>query len=388
MSGGTALVAEPLAVLVVIALVVVVSLKLEAHVSFFRSMGAALVALVLGMVLSNAGVVPGESSVYGFLQGTGVSLGIVLILTAVDVRSIVDAGPKMLAAFGLGAFGSAVGAMVAGFFLRGPIGDETWKLAGQFTGTYVGGGVNFAALAQAFDTSSDLFTAAIAADVILTAFWMAACLAVPVILGRRKPQGLRFDSGDDDAGPEGPMTLERSLYSSGVPVGVADAASLIVVALGALLGARLLASQIPVVPEVLWLTTLALASAQIPAVKRLAGAAMIGNYLVLLFLASNGAQSVVQNIVRVGPAVFYFACITVGVHGIILFGSGRLLKLDPGTLAVASQANIGGAASAMAMASARGYTDRLLPGVAVGLLGYALGNYLGVFVAAVMRSAL
>ncbi|HSF14871.1 MAG TPA: DUF819 family protein [Vicinamibacteria bacterium] len=384
----TALVADPLAVLVVIALVVFVSLKLEAHVSFFRSMGAALVALVLGMVLSNAGVVPGESSVYGFLQGAGVSLGIVLILTAVDVRSIVDAGPKMLAAFGLGAFGSAVGAMVAGFFLRGSIGDETWKLAGQFTGTYVGGGVNFAALAQAFDTSSDLFTAAIAADVILTAFWMAACLAVPVILGRRKPEANPSVSDGHEGGIDGPMTLERSLYSSGVPVGVADAASLIVVALGALLGARVLASQVPMVPEVLWLTTLALASAQIPAVKRLAGAAMIGNYLVLLFLASNGAQSVVQNIVRVGPAVFYFACITVGVHGVILFGSGRLFKLDLGTLAVASQANIGGAASAMAMASARGYTDRLLPGVAVGLLGYALGNYLGVFVAAMMRSAL
>jgi uncharacterized membrane protein len=61
------------------------------------------------------------------------------------------------------------------------------------------------------------------------------------------------------------------------------------------------------------------------------------------------------------------------------------LRLDLRTLVVASQANVGGAASAIAIAGARGYTDRLLPGVAVGLLGYAIGNYFGFVVAALMR---
>ena len=112
---------------------------------------------------------------------------------------------------------------------------------------------------------------------------------------------------------------------------------------------------------------------------------MVGNYLVLMFLAANGAQSVVANIVKVGPAVFYFAALTVTIHGIVIFGLGRLLKIDFGTLAVASQSNVGGAASGMAMASARGYTDRILPGVAVGLLGYAVGNYIGFAVATLLR---
>jgi uncharacterized membrane protein len=65
-----------------------------------------------------------------------------------------------------------------------------------------------------------------------------------------------------------------------------------------------------------------------------------------------------------------------------------LVRLDLATLAVASQANVGGAASALAIAGARGYTDRLLPGVAVGLLGYAVGNYFGFAVAALMRGLL
>ena len=115
---------------------------------------------------------------------------------------------------------------------------------------------------------------------------------------------------------------------------------------------------------------------------------MLGNYLLLLFLASNGAKSVIANIIRVGPAIFYFAAGTVAIHGIIIFGIGRLMRLDLGTLAVASQANIGGSASAMALASARGYTDRILPGVAVGLLGYAVGNYLGLGIANLMKGVL
>jgi len=64
------------------------------------------------------------------------------------------------------------------------------------------------------------------------------------------------------------------------------------------------------------------------------------------------------------------------------------MKIDLATLAVASQANVGGAASAMAMATARGYGDRLLPGVAVGLLGYAVGNYVGFLVAGLVRGIL
>ena len=61
----------------------------------------------------------------------------------------------------------------------------------------------------------------------------------------------------------------------------------------------------------------------------------------------------------------------------MIFGLGLLLKFDAGTLVVASQANIGGAASAVAISTARGYGDKLLPGIAVALAGYAVGNYLG-----------
>ncbi len=378
---------DPFAVFLALAAVVFVAIQLERHVGVFRSLGAALVGILLAMLLSNIGILPGTSPTYEFLMGTGVNLAIALILLSVDLGSVLKAGSGMLAAFGIGALGTAVGAITGGLLLSGVVGPETWKLAGQFTGTYTGGGANFAALGRAFETSADLFSAATAADVIVTAVWMVACLAVPVLLGRSK-QGQGEEApvaGESSA--EGQLTLERTLQSSVKPVSLSDTAALVAIAMGAVWGADQLAGLLPI-HEVLWLTTIVLILAQVPAVKALSGSALFGNYLLLLFLASNGARSVIANLVAVGPPVFYYAIITVALHGVVIFGIGRLARLDYATLAVASQANVGGAASAIALAGARGYTNQLVPGVAVGLLGYAVGNYLGFVVATMMRGML
>ncbi len=379
------MITNPITIFFVLAAVVFVSILLEQRVGIFRSLGAALTGILLGMLLSNIGLLPGNSSTYDFLMGTGVNLGIALILLSVDLRSVLQAGPKMLAAFGIGAVGTAVGAVTGAILLSGPVGPETWKLAGQFTGTYTGGGANFAALGRAFETSPEMFSAATAADVIVTAVWMAACLAVPVMLGRPKPSQ---EPDPDTSSDKKPVTLEHTLNDSVRPVSILDTATLVMIAVGAVWAAGVLARLMPFFPEVLWLTTVVLILAQVPAVKSLSGSALFGNYLILLFLASNGARSVVATMMAVGPPVFYFAIITVALHGLVIYGLGRLARIDLATLSVASQANVGGAASAIAIAGARGYTNQLLPGVAVGLLGYAVGNYFGFIVAALMRGVL
>jgi uncharacterized membrane protein len=376
------MITDPVSIFFALAAAVFIAILLEERVAVFRSLGAALTAILLGMLLSNSGFLPGTSTTYDFLMGTGVNLGIALILLSVDLRSILQAGPKMLAAFGIGALGTGVGAITGGLLLSGLVGPETWKLAGQFTGTYTGGGANFAALGRAFDTSAEMFSAATAADVIATAVWMAACLAVPVLLGRPKQVTGSIDS---PASQHKPVTLEQTLHDSVKPVSIRDTAVLVMIAVGAVWGAAQLAKFFPILHEVLWLTTLVLILAQVPAVKTLTGSALFGNYLILLFLASNGARSVVATMLAVGPPVFYYAIITVALHGVVVYGLGSLARIDLATLSVASQANVGGAASAIAIAGARGYTDRLLPGVAVGLLGYAVGNYIGFGAAAVMR---
>ena len=198
------------------------------------SLGAALVAILLAMMLSNVGLLSDSSPAYGFLVGPGVSAGVVLILLSVNLGSIRKAGPKMLKAFGLGALGTGLGSMVMALLLARSIGPETWKLSGQFTGTYTGGGLNFAAVGKALGTSSDLFSAAIAADVLVTAIWLVACLAVPVFLGTKNSierERIDLPSVSEE---QQEMTLERSLYSSGKPIQVIEVAALVTIAIGVL----------------------------------------------------------------------------------------------------------------------------------------------------------
>lgn len=378
------MVTNTVAVFFVLAFSVIASLWLEKRYKTFKKLGAGAIAILIGIALSNSGFLPGDSPAYDFLMTQGVSASIVLILLSVDIRSIKKAGPTMLKAFVLGAVGSALGAMTMSYILADAIGGEAYKLAGQFTGTYVGGGMNFAALGRAFDTNSDLFTAGIAADVIITAIWLVVCLAAPILLTRKTDASETLEELPKDE----TYTIEQSLYRSDGSMKIAHMAVLVTVVFGTIWISEALGKQIPALPEILWLTTLVLLTAQIPYIKNISGGAMLGNYLLLLFLASNGAKSVVANIITVGPAVFYFAMGTIAIHGIFLFGVGYLMKIDAGTLAVASQANVGGSSSALALASARGYTDKILPGIAVGLLGYAVGNYLGLVVGNIMQGVL
>ena len=378
---------SPVLILFTLAAVVLASLWLEANTRAFRKIGAAATAILLALVLSNTGAIPGQSPVYDFLLGQAVIAGIILILLNVSLDSIRQAGAPMLAAFALGAAGSALGAVVMAHVVHAPIGADTWKLSGQFTATYIGGGMNFAAVGQQLDTRSDLFTAGIAADVIVTAIWLVACLVVPELFARRAGTGVGpvGTVAADDPAQDG---LAARLQSSGVPLRLTDFAGLASVTLGVMWLADVLTALAPAIPRIIWLTTLVLALAQLPIIRRLSGSVVIGNFLLLLFLASNGAKSVVSHIVDVGPAIVWFAAGTVAIHGAILFGIGWLLKMNGDLLAVASQANVGGAATAMALAGARRRPELILPGVAVGMLGNAVGNYAGIVIALAVRRML
>ena len=299
---------DPFGVFLALAGAVFLAVWLEGRYRFFRAMSAGLMCLVFGMILSNSGLLPGDAEAYYQLGNIWVNAAIVLVLLNVDLRSLLAAGKPMLGAFGIGAAGTMLGTAIATFLLAGAIGPETWKLTGQFTGTYIGGGANFYALASAFGTDPNIMSGAVAADVIVTGCWLATCLIIPALLYGGK--GLNpVRKGD------APMTLEQRLKESGESLRMMDFFGLSAITLGAMVAARLLAAAVPVVPAVLWLTTIALVLGHTPPVRKLRGAPVLGNSLLYLFLAGNGAQSLVSEMLAYGPSLFLYALITVGTHG-------------------------------------------------------------------------
>lgn len=408
---------DPLSVAGVIAAATGIAFWVERRFGWGPKVGAALVAIVIGAALSNLGLVPAESPIYDGIFGPVTSLAIVWLLFGVNLRDLRAAGLPMLAAFGIAVAGTAAGAILATLLFAPHFGPEAWKLSGAMTGTYSGGSLNFVSVGRGVELSASTFTAAAAADNVVTAAWIGATLMLPVWLARfypppawpapaapaetggpvepaeaRAPGG---SAGGTGSPAPAPSSADRAAAEGGSGhalfgdrPGMLDLAALLAVGLVLLRAADLLAVAVPAIPSVLWLTTLALLVAQLPAVKRLDGAMRLGYLALHFFFVLIGISSRVSEIAAVGIEVLWFTALVVAIHGAVVYLGARLVRLDVATASVASQAAVGGPPTALALAVARKWPRLALPGIAVGLLGYAVGNYVGFGVAYLMRGVL
>lgn len=376
---------NPLYLAALIAAVTALAFWLEHTVEALSRVGASLMVIVFGAVLSNTGLVPASSPVYEAVTGPVTSLAIAWLLLAVHLSDLRRAGPRMLGAFALAALGTVAGATIGTLLFGGAFGEDGWRLAGAFTGTYTGGSLNFVAVGRGVELPDRLFSGAAAADNLTTALWLAACLILPRWIGRFYPSRPTEETDEEASEASEASGWGEHPFFSTAPVSVLSLARLLALGLLLLVGAELVARILPGLPEVLWLTILALVVGHLPGLDRPDGALQLGNYALHLFFAVIGIFSRLEEILTVGLSVFWFTLTVVGVHGVVVFVGGRLARLDVGTLSVASQAAVGGPSTALAVAVSRGWKSLVLPGVAVGLLGYAAGNFLGFAVAGLFQ---
>jgi uncharacterized membrane protein len=391
----------PLALSAFIVTIASIAFLLDRYVKVLSRVGAAVIAILMAAAASNAGLVAATSPVYDIVVGPVTSLAIAWLLLSVDLRDLRTVGGKVLAAFGLALAGTVLGAMVGAFIFADEFGGETWKLAGTLTGTYTGGSLNFVAVSRGTGLADSLFAGTTAADNVATTLWLGATLLLPVWLARFYPpipaehaenghgvnEALAGRGEVNTAAPAaGGIAADAHPYFAGVSISTLDLAILAAAGLLLILLSEAVATVVPAIPSVLWLTTFALLAGHLTPLGRVPGAFQLGNFALVLFFVIIGIFSRIAEIVSVGVAVLWFTLIIVAIHGLVVYGFGRLLRIDVASLSVASQAAVGGPSSALAIAVAREWRALVLPGVVVGLLGYAVGNYLGFAVAAVVRS--
>jgi len=143
----------------------------------------------------------------------------------------------------------------------------------------------------------------------------------------------------------------------------------------------------PAVPTILVVTTFALALGQVKPIRGLQGAWEIGDLAFYVFFAAVGALINFYQAVILSPVLFLYVVVIVAIHMVIVYGGGALLRMDPGVLTIASVATKGGPPLVLPVAEAKGWRHLVLPGIIIGMLGYAIGNYVGYAVAQVVRLA-
>ena len=379
---------NPIFILTILFLNVVIAEWLNG-IKFFNHLGTGLLVIIITAIVANLGVIPASAPatpVYENIFAYVAPISIFLMLLNINLKSLKKAGKPMLIMFLIGSFATMTGALIAMWAVAGKsaIGTFYYALGGMYTGTYIGGSMNFNAVALHYGVSQQggLFSAATVADNIITAVWVVATLTLPKILQKQFPRTQLVKI-------EGESEVDTDKFMSDVEsVRPFDVAFLLLMSLSGILLSSWLNKLIPQIPNILWLTTIALILAQIPLVNRLKGHKLLGLLGVYLFLAVIGAYCDVPALMKDGNlaiVLMAFVTILVTVHGIITFGLGALLKIDWDIVSIASQANVGGSTSAMALSRSLNRGDLTLPGILVGALGNATGTYWGILIAELMQ---
>ncbi|MDG1573440.1 DUF819 family protein [Robiginitalea sp. M366] len=383
---------HPVYLVTALALVLYLSYRFSQH-KVFRAFGMALLAIIFGAVASNLGLIPSQANpTYNAIFEIVAPAALFLLLLDANLSQLRKTGLPILVLFLAGSLGTVAG-VVGGMWLIGdsPLFEGLYApLGGMFTGTYTGGSINFNAVALEYGVMDNglVYTSAVAADNVLTTLWFFATITLPVLLQRWMPRQ-QVDGVATSGVPADTTPALRSDEAEHLNLG---SLSLWIVLAGAALllseaATAALASIGLAIPFMLVLTTLALLLAQVPAVHRFRGNMFLGSWAVYLFLAVVGAFCDIGALVAAGQlALLLLAVVLIAVllHGAITFGLAALLGYDWELAAIASQANVGGGTSAMALAKNFGRDALILPAIIIGSLGNALGTYLGFLVAGLL----
>jgi len=382
---------NPLFVLAILCLNIVVSEWLVKK-TFCKHLGTALVVIIITAITANIHIIPSASEKLVLYEGifTYVApIALFFLLLDVNLRSILKAGLPMLLMFLIGSIGTVIGVLTSVWIFSAEenIGDLYHAISGMYTATYTGGSINLNALALHYEVNKEgnIYAGTVAIDNIISALWMVATIIIPKVLlsffPRISSRAMSNDNQDlameDDRETEkmNPMDISLMLFLGIIVLWISN------------IFTKMLSDIGVNIPSILVLTTLALILAQIPAFNKLKGSRLLGMFSVYLFLAVIGAYCELAALSKIGSlaaVLLGFASVAVLIHGLITFGLGALLRQEWELIAIASQANIGGSTTALALSKSLKRTDLLLPAILVGSLGNGLGTYLGFLVAGML----
>ncbi|MGV8981474.1 DUF819 family protein [Clostridium sp.] len=376
------------------------SIYLEQKYKWANKLTGCVLALLFMMILSNFKIIPTDAPTYDNVWGYVVPLAIPLLLFKADVKKIWKDSGRILTIYFISGIGTIAGAIIGFQLLKNRI-PELNVLAGMMTGTYTGGSVNFAAMADHFNVAKELASAAVVADNLLMALYFFVLTAIPSIGFFKKAYKHPLmdeleKSTDSNSNKTQAATFWGAKEISLLDIATAVASSFIIVAVSTMiadyfngiihighesgLGLNLLVGIIGNKYLIITTLTMLLATFFSNFFGKINGSQEIGTFLIYIFFGVIGAPASISLIIHKSPLLLVFCLVIVLVNMLFSFGFGKLFKFDLEEIILASNANIGGPTTAAAMAIAKGWGALVIPVLLVGTLGYIIGNYYGIFV--------
>jgi uncharacterized membrane protein len=353
---------------------------------FVNKLGAIVIAYAVGFLLGNIGILPGIQGVAGvqdLLTTLTIPIAIPLLLFSMDVRKWFQiAGKTMLSM--VFALIAAITTVVGGYFIFRNQGiDGLWDVSGMLFGLYTGGTPNLASIKLALGADETNYMIIATYDILIGAVHLLFVMTVAQRLFLTFLPKYKFIDpasahiGDfDGVDPYWGMLKKRLA----LPLAKAFGVSVLIFAVAG--GASLLvpqSSQMAIV--ILLITTLAIGASMIPAINRIEKSFELGMYLILIFCMVIASMADLSKI-------DFASVMLAGYVALVIFGSlviqailSKLFNIDADTFIITSTAFICSPPFVPIVAGALKNREIIFSGLTVGIIGYAIGNYLGVFIA-------
>jgi uncharacterized membrane protein len=380
---------------------------------FYRVVPSLLLCYFIPALLNwPLGLIDGkESNLYRIASQYFLPASLILLCLSIDMKAIIRLGPKALIMFSVGTLGVILGGPIAIFFtinvfpgLIDAPPNDLWRGLSCIAGSWIGGGANQVAMKEIFSVQESLFGTMVVIDVIVANIWMGLLLYGASITNRidrwlkadtSSIERLKKEISDYRTSIEKiPSTLDLLILMAVAFVGVGLShwcANNIVPFLTAH-STQLKAWRIDSMISIFfWLVLIATTYGVLISFTRFrklegVGASKWGSVFIYILVATIGMQMNLKEVFD-HAGLFAIGLVWILFHGLVMIAVAKWIKAPFFFLAVGSQANIGGAASAPIVASA--FSPSLAPvGVLLAVLGYALGTYGGIVCAYLMKAVL
>ena len=376
---------------------------------FYGIVPTVLLCYFIPALANSFGLISGESSgLYKVASRYLLPASLVLFTISIDIKGILKLGPKALTMFLAGTLGIMLGGplalMTVGFLFPELLGgsgpDEVWRGLSTIAGSWIGGGANQTAMLEVFGPSPALFSQMIAVDVLVANLWMAVLLywaAKPDKIDKifnadsTKIYQLRDKIEEFRKGIMKIPTLSDTMIILGVGFGVTGIAHLVADFVAPYIGENYPnLKQYSLDSAFFWIVVIATTAGLLLSFTKArklegAGASRMGSVLLYVLVATIGMQMDLGAVLD-NPLLFVVGIVWMLFHIIIMLIVAYIIKAPFFYVAVGSQANVGGAASAPIVAAA--FDASLAPvGVLLAVLGYAAGTY-GAYLCGLMMQAI
>ena len=327
-------------------------------------------------ILSNTYVIPLTSETYDWMGSNLLPMFLILLLLNVDVGAAIRVMGHGVLVMLAGTLGVVVGAPLAFLVVHNYLGPEAWKGFGALAGSWIGGTGNMAAVAEGLQTPGTEFGLAVIADHAVYLVWLPILLSSKLLAERFQ----RFTGASE----ERLSKMKSAAETLNTDKGRVDMRHLLyliaLAATGTWIAARC-AQVLPIIPPILGVSSYKIlivtslgVGLSFTKASSIPGSQTLAMALVYLFVARMGAKASVSGLADQAIPFVSAAYLWIVIHGVFLLLAAKLLKVDVHTAAIASAANIGGAASAPIVAAY--HDERLVPvSILMALIGYAVGNY-------------